>query len=128
MAVSGSCRKCGGFDFGIWTSSSTGAVRRYCRPCRRVRAVTYISNRTRNGGSHTWAEWLKKLAKYDRCPRCRLCWADIPPRPDRRYRYVWTKDHIVPLNKGGTDDISTATSGHSATGAIRRSAMDAEAG
>ncbi|HVX85798.1 MAG TPA: HNH endonuclease signature motif containing protein [Phycisphaerae bacterium] len=35
-----------------------------------------------------------------------VVWCDkIPPRPDRRYRHVWTKDHKVPLSKGGTDDI-----------------------
>ncbi|MGZ4864989.1 MAG: HNH endonuclease signature motif containing protein [Halobacteriota archaeon] len=29
----------------------------------------------------------------------------MPRRPDRRYKYVWTKDHIVPVTEGGTDDI-----------------------
>jgi 5-methylcytosine-specific restriction endonuclease McrA len=25
--------------------------------------------------------------------------------PDKRYKNVWTKDHIIPLNRGGTDAI-----------------------
>jgi 5-methylcytosine-specific restriction endonuclease McrA len=32
-------------------------------------------------------------------------WEEILPRPDKRYRYVWTKDHIIPLNQGGSDSI-----------------------
>lgn len=99
------CNKCGASDYGLWTSSSTGRAHRYCRPCRRVRARTYSGLRIRNGGSHTHTQWLRKLAEYDGCPDCGRRWSEIPQRPDRRYRYVWTKDHIVPLNKGGSDSI-----------------------
>jgi len=99
------CSKCGSTDFGIWTSASTGKQHRYCRPCRRVRAATYSQRKAVNGGRHTRQQWLAKLNMYDRCPRCQRFWTDIPPRPDRRYKFVWTKDHIIPLNVGGTDDI-----------------------
>src|SRR5437762_11720142 len=86
------CHKCGSTDFGLWTSSSTGRQRRYCRECRRQRAGAYSLRKVANGGSHTRREWLEKLKRYDRCPRCRRPWEHVPPRPDRRYRYVWTKD------------------------------------
>src|SRR6478736_6154907 len=86
------CKKCGNTDFGIWTSSSKGTIRFYCRICRRQRAKTYSSRRLANGGKHTRKEWLEKLAFFDSCPRCKQLWSDIPKRPDKRYRYVWTKD------------------------------------
>ncbi|MCA9953749.1 MAG: HNH endonuclease [Anaerolineales bacterium] len=45
------------------------------------------------------------MSTYDHCPRCKRKWEAIPPRPDRRYKYIWTKDHIVPLSQGGSDSI-----------------------
>ncbi|MGN6554032.1 MAG: HNH endonuclease signature motif containing protein [Verrucomicrobiota bacterium] len=99
------CAKCGSLDFGTWKSSSTGRVSRYCRACRRLRANAYTKRKIKNGGSHTRKEWLAKLALYQICPRCGRPWGSIPPRPDKRYRNIWTKDHIVPLTNGGSDDI-----------------------
>jgi 5-methylcytosine-specific restriction endonuclease McrA len=99
------CKKCGACEFGFYTSSSSGKVSRYCRACRRVRAVTHTKHRVENGGSHSRSEWLMKLALYSACPGCSMRWEDIPPRPNHRYRDVWTRDHIIPLSKGGTDDI-----------------------
>jgi len=104
-STSTSCRKCGSTDFGLWTSASTGKQQRYCRSCRRQRANIYSHRKAINGGSHTHQEWLAKLALYDSCPRCKRLWREIPSRPDRRYKYVWTKDHIVPLSEGGSDNI-----------------------
>ncbi len=91
------CHRCGGDEFGYWTSTSTGKKHRYCRACRRDRANTYTKRKMRNGGHHTQKEWLEKLATFDRCPGCALKWNEIPPRPDRRYKYVWTQDHIKPV-------------------------------
>jgi 5-methylcytosine-specific restriction endonuclease McrA len=48
---------------------------------------------------------MEKLAGYTACPLCGRLWDIIPARPDPRYKTVWTKDHIIPLSKGGTDDI-----------------------
>src|SRR5687768_10885513 len=104
MRLSNTCRKCGASDFGCWTSSS-GKTRRYCQPCRQVRAATYTSRRASNGGSHTDRQWREKLASFSMGPGCARDWEDIPPRPDRRYHSVWTKDHIIPISKGGSDDI-----------------------
>jgi len=99
------CNKCGSDDFGIWTSATTGRRHRYCRNCRRERAVAYLERKKQNGGSHTQKQWLAKLAQHDKCPLCNRTWSQIPTRPDRRYKYVWTKDHIVPLTQGGTDEM-----------------------
>ncbi|WP_366934240.1 HNH endonuclease [Phaeobacter sp.] len=30
----------------------------------------------------------------------------MPARPDKRYKHVWTKAHIVPVYHGGSNDIS----------------------
>lgn len=100
------CIKCGSKDdWGVWTSSSTGKRHRYCRRCRRTRAVKYTIRKKENGGSHTNAEWKKLLFSTTNCTICNEKWNEIPPRPDKRYKYVWTKDHIVPLTKGGQDNI-----------------------
>ncbi len=100
------CTKCGESNSGRWTSSSTGQVKFYCRTCRDERRVNYIKRKLANGGTHTQAEWLKKLQRYSKCPRCRRYWEDILPRPNKRYKNVWTKDHRIPLLHGGSDDIS----------------------
>ena len=99
------CRKCGGTDFGFWVSASTGRKYRYCRLCRRKRAYAYSERKVLSGGKHSKREWIEKLASYDSCPRCHRSWSSIPNRPDRRYKHVWTKDHIIPLKLGGSDAI-----------------------
>ncbi|WP_269145393.1 HNH endonuclease [Azospirillum brasilense] len=60
----------------------------------------------KNGGSHTAAEWSKKIALYPACPGCNILWTEIPPRPNARYRHKWTKDHIIPLMLGGSNNIN----------------------
>lgn len=52
--------------------------------------------RTGNGGSHTLGEWEHIKALYQwTCPKC---WKKEP-------QIKLTRDHIVPLSKGGSDDI-----------------------
>jgi hypothetical protein len=105
MRSDSACKRCGGFNFGFWISASTGKLCRYCRDCRGKRARLYAERRKKNGGGHTRRQWLEKLEQFDRCPDCESLWHDIPPRPNKRYAHVWTKDHIVPLIRGGGDDI-----------------------
>ena len=100
------CRKCGSLDFGCWTSSTSGSIHYYCRNCRRRRAEEYTARKRLNGGKHTAVEWRNKLSQYTSCSGCNREWAKVPPRPDKRYKFVWTKDHIVPLSLGGLDDIN----------------------
>ena len=99
------CAKCGDVNWSSWTSSSTGKNHKYCKTCRQNRARNYTLRKKAANGSHTKTEWLNKLKLYNECPGCMRDWADIPSRPDRRYKYVWTKDHIITLGKGGSDHI-----------------------
>ena len=48
-----------------------------------------------NGGTHTLAEWQEKLTLFAGC--CIYCGRDDRPL---------TRDHKVPLTRGGTDDIA----------------------
>lgn len=49
-----------------------------------------------NGGSHTLGEWKTLLAQYNwTCPCCHL------KEPEIRL----TQDHIIPITKGGSDNI-----------------------
>ena len=100
------CSKCGGDDFGESISSSTGKRQLYCRTCQAERRLTYNMRLKASGGSHTRKQFLEKLKTILECPRCGRAWKDIPPRPNKRYRTVWTEDHIIPLSKEGSDDIS----------------------
>lgn len=49
-----------------------------------------------NGGKHTTAQWLEKLSKIGM--KCVYCHKKLTFK-------TLTKDHVIPLSKGGTDDI-----------------------
>ena len=54
-----------------------------------------------NGGSHTFGEWEILKKQYNlTCPDCQL----IEPFENQKYKFL-TEDHIVPLSKGGSDNI-----------------------
>lgn len=74
--------------------------------CRNERAKVRNARLKNNGGKHTAAQWRILLAATPHCPDCGRYWHVISPRPDSRYRTVWTKDHIIPVTAGGNDDIS----------------------
>jgi len=99
------CQKCFDNNWSIWTSSSTGKQNKYCKTCRQQRARSYTLRKKSANGDHTRRQFLDKLMEYDRCPKCLRLWKDIPPRSNKRYKNVWTEDHIIPLIRGGTDYI-----------------------
>jgi len=50
----------------------------------------------KNGSFHLWGDWLTLKAQYDfTCPSCHRSEPEI----------VLTEDHIIPLSKGGSDNI-----------------------
>lgn len=54
------------------------------------------ANKTNNGGSHTFAEWETLKAQYDWiCPCCK----------SKEPKIKLSQDHIIPLSKGGSDNI-----------------------
>jgi hypothetical protein len=64
-------------------------------------AIRVLDSRRRarkigNGGSHTVKQWLALKAQYDH--RCLCCGKQEP-------NVVLTEDHVVPIAKGGTDNI-----------------------
>ncbi len=65
----------------------------------------YSQRVAKSDGKHTKKQWQNKLIEFDYCPECKRGWNEIPPIPNKRYKYVWTKDHIIPLIQGGTNDI-----------------------
>ncbi len=49
-----------------------------------------------NGGLHSFEEWLELKVKYNlTCPAC------LQKEPD----VLLTRDHVIPLSRGGNDDI-----------------------
>jgi hypothetical protein len=73
--------------------------------CRNARGKVRNERIAENGGSHTTKEWKALLAATPSCVECKRPWAEIPNRPDPRYKAVWTKGHKVAVFHGGTDNI-----------------------
>ncbi|WP_425453187.1 HNH endonuclease [Bosea caraganae] len=73
--------------------------------CRNARGRLREQRLKANGGRHTVAEWRALLKTSPTCAECNRPWSVIPPRPDRRYKAVWTKGHKIAVYHGGTNDI-----------------------
>ena len=88
-----------------FTRRSSGTYYSACKACN----VNVFAHRRRARlaeaeGSFTTAEWVALLSGFDACPDCSRRWEDIPPPPSRSS--VVTRDHIVPIAKGGANTIS----------------------
>lgn len=60
---------------------------------RQSKNLRYLHNRRQTTGSHTEEEWQTLCSFFHVCPRCH----------EETTRF--TKDHIIPLSRGGTDNI-----------------------
>jgi hypothetical protein len=90
-------------NWSYWISGTDGKEHRYCKSCRQPRAKKYSEQKKNAEGSHTKKEWEQKKKKYKACPSCKRRWKDIPRSPKAGFKI--TKDHIVPLEAGGSDYI-----------------------
>lgn len=91
------CRKCGGTRFNNWNC---------CMDCRNARAKLRNRRIEENGGRHTDQEWRALVAEHSVCPDCGRRWEEIPLPTVAKWRSVITKGHIIPVTKGGTNDIT----------------------
>ncbi|MCA1840201.1 MAG: HNH endonuclease [Actinobacteria bacterium] len=67
---------------------------RQCKTCRVDATNVWWNDRRANGGSHTPDEWSALCKEFgNQCLKCE--------RDDVRL----TKDHVIPVSKGGTNDI-----------------------
>ncbi len=86
-----------------FTRRTNGTYFSACKECNRnVFAQRRRSRIAGGGGSFSTAQWTALLARYDHCPGCGRRWEDIPPTPGG---FVVTRDHIVPVSRGGSSDI-----------------------
>lgn len=81
---------------------------RWCLPCRKSgrnkgRRALFIRSRAKRkesfhtSGHHSEQQWQEVLRNQGWC--CYYCECEMT-------QLTWTRDHIVPLSKGGSDDIS----------------------
>ena len=87
-----------------FTRRSTGTYFSACKDCNNnVFAHRRRARLAEAEGSFSTKEWKALLAQYDSCPGCNRPWGEIPV-PKRR-KSVVTRDHIIPITKGGTNRI-----------------------
>ena len=57
-------------------------------------------------GSHSWQEWQELKIKYNnRCAVCKISEPELGKKWGNKFSKL-TEDHIIPINKGGTNYIS----------------------
>lgn len=87
-----------------FTKRSKGTYFSACKECNRnVFAQRRRARMAASEGSFSTEEWEKKLSLYDHCPQCMRAWCDIPLPRGRKSPI--TRDHIIPLSKGGGNTI-----------------------
>jgi len=81
------------FPKGMWTGIHDKSIQ---LQKKRFRNQRYKAKKRTNGGSHTFEEWIMLKTYYgNMCLCCKRCEPEIK----------LTEDHIIPLFKGGSDNI-----------------------
>jgi 5-methylcytosine-specific restriction endonuclease McrA len=88
-----------------FTRRSNGTYFSACKDCN----INVFAHRRRAllaeaEGTFTTAEWEALKTKYTHCPGCNRAWGEIPLLPG--WTSPITRDHIVPISKGGRNDIA----------------------
>jgi hypothetical protein len=88
-----------------FTQRSNGTYFSACKDCNRhVFAQRRRARVNAAGGSYTLAEWEALVAQYKQCPMCLRAWSAISPPASGGS--VITADHIVPVSRGGSSNIT----------------------
>ena len=91
-------------NWSTWTSTN-GTIHKYCKTCRQLRAKTYSDRKKNAQGTHTDNDFHEKTKNnLINVPGCQRKWEEIPESKGSA-KYKITEDHIIPLSKGGSDDI-----------------------
>jgi hypothetical protein len=87
-----------------FTRRATGTYFSACKDCNKnVFAQRRRARLAGAQGSFSTREWETLLAQFESCPMCKRAWDEIPPPTGRSS--VITRDHIVPISKGGSNSI-----------------------
>ena len=87
-----------------FTRRSNGTYFSGCKDCNlNVFAQRRRARMKGAAGSFTTKEWNELIEKYDRCPRCKRLWSEIPCPRGRKS--VVTRDHMTAISKGGSNAI-----------------------
>lgn len=87
-----------------FTRRKTGTYFSACKDCNKNVFAQRRRARMKDAEGHfTTAEWEALLTQYDACPMCSRRWEEIPPPTGRSS--VITRDHMVPISKGGSNRI-----------------------
>jgi hypothetical protein len=87
-----------------FTRRSTGSYFSACKDCNKnVFAHRRRARMNDAEGSFSTAEWGALVEQFEACPMCLRNWESIPILKGRKS--VITRDHIVPISKGGSNRI-----------------------